>query len=534
MKIQNLISRFVDSYRKSVRRFSLTFAVSIVLALLICYCIIIDDIEDIQGYLMMALCSGMLLSLLLTLVAEKYGFSRLIPAVITAVYVVACTWLLNRFENNVFTIMTYAGVNGALFCLVAYEVFLFSGTDNTFGYLVSQGFYTVLLTSVVMAGVCICIAAFTNLIYDFNDSYKLYLIAATLIYLVIGVNHYLACLPEDGDEVSVPKVYSLVFNKAALAIYLLLLAILYIYLFKSIITMNLPRGRINIFASLALLMFCGYYLSVRCEDSPAHQSYLRLGGWLMLPVVLIQAVAVYIRIDDLGVTAPRWLSLACDVIALLFIADSLFVHRVNWLFLAMAAVCLLVTVGPLNCLTISNRWQQQIIENVLKRNNMLDYDNAVIPNSTISYDDQKKLLSAYDYLYYQEDETLSQRQKYLISKDPEVLYGFGYEDHNPYVHSKECWWDAGETAEFDVAGYRTMKNVSYYGFEANRQEVIIEGYDLTEQLRSFVNGFDEDNRPEHVRFAVDDGVIEVLSIYAACREDGTFEHVRLSGYLLRK
>ncbi len=534
MNIQNLISRFVKSYRRSLRRFSLTFTISVILALLISYCIIIDDIDDVIGYLLMSLCSGMALSILLCMLAEKYGFSKLISAGLTVVYVIICTWLLNRFEDNVFTILAYAGVNGALVCLIGYEVFLFSGTDNTFGYLVSQAFYTVLLTSVVEAGVCICIAAFTNLIYDFDDSYKLYLIATTLIYMVIGVNHYLSCLPEEGDEVSVPKIYSLVFNKAALVIYLLLLAILYIYLFKSIITMNLPRGRINIFASLALLMFCGYYLSTRCEDSSAHQTYLRISGYLMLPIVLIQAVAVYIRVFDLGITAPRWLSLACDMIALMFIADSLFIRRVNWLFLAMAAVCLMVTIGPLNCMTVSNRWQQQIIENVLKRNNMLAQDKSVIPNAEISYDDQKKLLSAYDYLYYQEDETLSERQKYLISKDPALLYGFGWEDQNPYVNYRECWWDADQAGEFDVSGYRTMKTVNYNQFDSNALKIIVEGYDLTAQLHSFLDSYDEANRPERVRFTVDDGVIEVLSIYISAREDGSFEHVRLSGYLLKK
>ncbi|MBO4537345.1 MAG: DUF4153 domain-containing protein [Erysipelotrichaceae bacterium] len=535
MKIENLINRFVESYRKSVRRFSLTFILSVILALLISFVIIVEDCDDIVGYLMMALASSLLLSVLLTLLQEKYGFSRLISAAVTLAYIIVWTIVLDRFDDNVYVIMAYAGVQGCLLCLVVYEVYQNYVIDNTFGYLVSNGFYTVLLTSVVEAGVCICIAAFTNLIYDFDDSYKAYLIMTNLIYLVIGVNHYLSCVPEEEGKMSMPRAYSLTFNKAGLAIYLVLLAILYVYLFKSIITLNLPKGRINIFASIALLLFCGYYLSVRGEQAEIHQKYLKICGWLMIPIMLIQSVAIYIRVSELGLTAVRCLSLACNVIALLFVIDALFIRKVTWLFAAMAVMCLLVSIGPLNCVNVANRWQQQIMETVLKANDMLKEDGTVIAKPSVSQDQQKRLLSAYDYLYGQPDETLSKRQKYLVSADSEVLYGFAHES-GYYPNTVSYSFDRSGDI-YDIEGYRSMEKVSYYSsyFDSGSIDAVVcEDFDLTEDIRKFIANYDEASRPETMRFYHADSVLDVSNLYIETDLEGRLQFVRVEGYLFRK
>ncbi|MBQ6654818.1 MAG: DUF4153 domain-containing protein [Erysipelotrichaceae bacterium] len=532
MKIKELISRFADSYRESVRRFSLTFAASVALALLICYMIIVEDYDDIVGYFTMAVALGMLVSLYVSLLRERYGFSPLISLAASVISILVCTVLLDRYDDNTFMIMAYFGVCACVVCLIVFEVYRTAGSESTFGYLLSQAFYTGLLTTVVEVGVCICIAAFDNLIYGIDDVWKVYEVLSVLIYTVIGVNHFLASIPQQGEEVSMPNAYSLIINKASLVIYLLLLVILYIYLFKSIITLNLPKGRINIFASIALLMFCGYYLSVRGEQQDAHKSYLRIGGWLMLPIVLIQAVAIYIRVSELGLTAWRCLSLACNLVAILFIIDAILMKKVKWLFAAMAVICLLVSVGPLNCVSVANRWQQGIIEKVLKDNGMLTADNVIIPNSNVPAEQQKRLLSAYDYLDDQARETLSDRQQYLISAPPGTLYGF---DVDPgYRPDVTAVYFSTKLEIYPVTGFVAFRPVSYFSgyYERSDLTVMIEEYDLTEQIRQFALSFDEENPPETLRFEVEGGVLEVSRLNVEYDSDQHINYVSLDGYLL--
>ncbi|MCR5068087.1 MAG: DUF4153 domain-containing protein [Erysipelotrichaceae bacterium] len=532
MKIKELISRFAESYRESVRRFSLTFASSILLALLICYMIIVENYDDIIGYFTMAVLLGMMVSLLVSLIREKLGFPWFINLIVTAASVLITTVLLDRFEDNTFTIMAYFGVLAAVMCLIVFEIYRTAGSEHTFGYLVSRAFYTALLTSVVEIGVCICIAAFDNLIYQIDEVWKVYEVLSVLIYMVIGINHFLASLPQPDEEVRMPGAYSLIINKASLVIYLLLLVILYIYLFKSIITMNLPKGRINIFASIALLMFCGYYLSVRGEKPEIHKVYLRICGLLMLPIVVIQAVAIYIRVSELGLTAWRCLSLACNLIALLFIIDSIFIKKVTWLFAAMAVIFLLASVGPLNCVSVANRWQQGIIEKVLKDNDMLDADRQIIPNSNLPADQQAKLLSGYDYLDDQARETLTERQLYLISKPASVLYGIeAGPEHDPNLTT--IYFNSSRQI-FPVGGFTSFQPVSYYSGYYERKDftVSIEGNDLTEQIRQFAVSYDEHNKPEDLRFEVEGGVLEVVSLNVEIDNEQQLYYVSLDGYLL--
>lgn len=529
MNFKNLINKFIESYKNSIQRFAVTFGYTIVMALVTSYAIITENDEDVILHIMAALLFSSLLSILMTLLLEKKTpFSKLITLLCSLISSVAVYFII-RTEKS-FVVLGYAGLLVIMLCLIIWCVYRISDRDTIFAYMISRMFYTGLLVSVVVSGISICIAAFDSLIYHIEDAYKVYLIVSDVAFMVLGVNHYLSAVPEDDEPKRVSKAYSVIFNKVSLAIYLLLLAILYVYLIKSIFSAELPRGRINIFSSLALLMFCFYYLSVRFEKDSLLQRYLQLSGLLMIPIMIIQAVAIYIRVAELGLTAVRCMSLVCNLIALLFVLDSIFIKKVKWLFPAMAVAMLLATIGPLNVISSGNRYQQAIIEKVLKNYDAVYQDDQLSYHGAISTEDYERLISAADYLSYQSEDTLSQRQTMLASDEffRQIKEWYGKED------TPSSWRDYYFTKYYEsleVEGYRTIERFNEYRED---MDITIAGVSLKPLLEDYMDKYQTEEQPEELVIETDSVKIILTEVYVSIQNNEIIGKVDVSGLILRK
>ena len=529
MNFKNLINKFIESYKSSIQRFAVTFGYTIAMALVTSYAIITENDEDAILHIMGALLFSCMLSILLTLLLEKKTpYNKLITLACSLISSVAVYFII-RTEKS-FVLMGYAGLLAIMLCLIIWCVYRISDRDSIFAYMISRLFYTGLLVSVVVSGISICIAAFDSLIFNIEDAYKVYLIVSDVALLVLGVNHYLSAVPEDDEPKRVSKAYSVIFNKVSLAIYLLLLVILYIYLIKSIFSAELPRGRINIFSSLALLMFCFYYLSVRFEKDSLLQKYLQLSGLLMIPIMIIQAVAIYIRVAELGLTAVRCLSLVCNLIAFMFVIDSIFIKKVRWLFPAMALAILLATIGPLNVISSGNRYQQAIIEKVLKNYGAVYQDDRLSYQGAISDEDYAKLISAADYLSYQSDDTLSQRQTMLASDEfvSQVKEWYGKDD------TPSTWRDYYFNRYYEsleVEGYRSIEWFNMYGEEI---DVRVADVSLKPLLEDYMANYRTDQQPEELVIETDSVKIILTDVYISIQNNETVVKADISGMILRK
>ena len=121
-------------------------------------------------------------------------------------------------------------------CFLLLLYFMTSHGKNLAGgaHLLKSFAFATLVEAVIMIGGSLCVGAFVVLIYDFNDSYKLFLIWA-LLSSVLGILVFLSSLLKPDEQPEMPKkIYKSVLVYAQLSTYFALTAVLYLYLLKMV------------------------------------------------------------------------------------------------------------------------------------------------------------------------------------------------------------------------------------------------------------------------------------------------------------
>ena len=308
--------------------------------------------------------------------------------------------LIKANYDSLYTLMAYAGIIISMVCFIFFVLMRGENRNFTFPRLVTSLVFSAAICGVLSIGISTCIAAFHLLIFDWDNIYKVYLIFNLFIWVVVYINVFLAFIPKKDILVPQSKIFRAIILFAGLPLYMLLIAILLIYLAKIVITWNMPVGEINWFASFASLFFIFFLLSVMQYTEKAAKLFARFGGYLLIPVLIMQAIAVFERINAYGLTTPRTVSLVLILISILFIIGSIVIPKhLNKIPLISGIIVLFFTITPCNIIDMPVASQTRILKTVLTENNMLK-DNKVIPNPDIDKSDAQKILSAYQYLKY--------------------------------------------------------------------------------------------------------------------------------------
>lgn len=531
MKLKEKIKSISTRFMSVGSRFLVPSLYIVAVSVIFIWCIITDDWDDTVTFILLSCAFGFLLSLLLSLIRNytKVKIRDFINAPVSIALSVGCYFLLDTFMDNPYVPLAYIAVDIALFLLIIAVLYNDRHQDNLFGYLVSKAFFCILLCSVMFAGLSICILAFQFLIYEFKDIYKLYLILGVLSEFTIFAMMFLSYIPDEDEDLELSKTYSVIINKVALVIYFVLILILYIYLAKIVITRNMPNGRINWFASFALLFYILFYMSCQGQKSKLELILVRLGGVIMIPVMLMQGYAIYIRYAAYGLTSWRYLSMAFNVIGVIFIINSVFGYNVRYSILATAVICVLVLVGPLNALDVPFRNQRNLFYEVLERNDV-QIANGIISvdkNHKFSEEDKDIIRSKYEYLNYS-DSRLENIVK--TNQDFEGTFGFPYYEYSdPDYKVIYVTYEKFEQS-VDVTGYSSVATYSNYFYdEIDNKELEDFLWDLYHQYGQY--GYS--NQP--MIFRLDENSdIYFTSINFDVYNDTQLKYVNIMGYILYK
>ena len=526
MKVNNFIKNITERFNNVFKRFlfpclylcgvSLTLVVSIIIEY---------DKEDLV-FIIMSLGLGLLASLLIDLFNEYFN-KRLFSFL--SLFVAGGSFALLHFYNdNQYVILGYVGVAALLFCLIAAVCYNKENQPNLCGYIVNKLFFCALLCSVLTSGICICVLAFQLLIKDFDDMEKVYMIVLSISQVAVCGILFLSYLPKKDEEITITSPYRIIVNKVALIVYFLLLVVLYMYLGKIIITSDMPTGRINWFASLALLFYCFFFLSCQSQQTGLEKFFCKFGGLLMLPILAMQGYAVYVRVSAYGLTPWRYLSLLFDLVGIIFIINSLVKYPVRYSIIAMAVIMLLSCVGPLNFLDVPFRQQNKVFENVLTKNNML-VDGKIVPSSSLSDEDKATIYSTYDFLYYA-DSNLYSLAKDIKWSQFESTFGFNpYNNeeynYNDYVY---CYFNPDCTS-VDVSSYSTFEEYrEYYNNEEDCYDELIK---LCKQLNGMYDG-DDNYHHEKIVYQYNGATYVVKYLSFTIADDDKLTSIDISAYKL--
>ena len=166
--------------------------------------------------------------------------------------------------------------------------------------------------------------------------------------LSVGATVFLSFLPKPGQERPRYRAYSILLTYVLLPLYLVLLAILYAYIVRIALEWKMPSGQMNPFGLCAIVGFLLLWLGLKGEESPFAKWYARFGGLLLLPVIAVQVLGLWIRIDAYGLTPMRVASVAVVLLGGIAIVLSACKGKLRVFYWIAAALSLVLLVSPLN------------------------------------------------------------------------------------------------------------------------------------------------------------------------------------------
>jgi hypothetical protein len=431
----------------------------------------------------------------------------------------------------------YIGVTAAVAAAAVYFLFTRENENFIISHLIKNLFFAGFFGLVFFSGITLCLYAVYYLIYEFADLEKYIITIVAFSYEVLALNLFLSLLPREGDEIHIPKAFKILVLYVAFPIYLLLVTVLYVYLGKILVTMNMPGGQINLFASFAALFFIFFRFTIIQYDYSVTRLFSRFGGYLMLPILVAQAVAVYIRLNVYGLTSARYASLLLTAVAVIFIIMSLIRQgrHIKHIILVLIGVVFLASVTPLNIIDVPVYEQTARLERVLVNNGMLS-GNSVIPKSDIAEEDKKQIMSCYNYLIYQK------KIPPYLEGNPNFLVLFGFESNgNSYNNIRYYNNSSSLSSELDISGYTRMIQIDKNSDNKvnGRMVLTINGtdYDITDFVLSLEKNGSKNGSQDNtqITFAPAENILIYFnSIDCGINPDNTFNYYNIRGFAFIK
>jgi hypothetical protein len=523
-----------SNIKESMSRFVIPFYGSILIFILSVLQTVFEFSDETVLKVILSLVFAIILSVACEFMSIRYDFSKkadLIQSIACAAVTIPCFFLINDLTSDSYVFLAWAGL--IVVFMIAAIYFMYDTQENremVLPQILKSGIFSGLVAALFFAGIAICLLAVNFLIVELPSGEKWYLITAYFAFMLLFFNMFIALLPRKGQAVTLPKIFKVLVMYVAFPIYGLLLAVLYAYLTKILVTWDMPGGQINLFASLASLFYIFFYLTLGSYDNKFVNFFMKFGGYFMIPILFAQGIAVWIRFDAYGLTVARWISIIFNLIATAFIVVSLIKKgkHIKYVILAFAVICLLSSVGPLNAIDIPIYEQTIRLERVLKRNDMFA-DGKIIPNGKISEEDKRAITSAYEEIIYEDkapvylDEGLSFYDIFGFERIDE--YGIEDESRHTYMNKSALHDDV------DIEGYVKYFIIDVYSndtFEIVIDDVV---YDVEEQILAIVSDSDDSD----MIFKVADDVVIYLSYVSfETDEDAKLMYFSATGFALVK
>ena len=477
-RIRNFISSMVYNLKTTVIRFPLTIVFLASLSTVM-FLIIEDysslDIDLLSRY-MFAGIFGALLATAVRFMLERfeglknsflfYGLTILL----TAGYYYFLT--NDEFSNKMFIHLLVIS-----FALFAAYLFLPSSKNAVnFGNVALAHFkasFTSLLYGIVLyIGIAAIIGAIDILLYDID--YKSYAHAANIIFIFFTPLYYLSLLPKFNStdknddakkEISFiyPKFLDILVSYITIPLITAFTAVLIIYFIKILASGVWPVGQVG--PMVLGYSAAGYFIYILSSNLNNKFSvlYRKLFPLVLIPLVVMQMVSSYIRIDAYGITESRYYVVLFGIFSIVCALVLIFTKKKNsnTIVLLSAIFALISIIPPVDAFTVSKNSQERRLTEILNRNNMI-VDGEIVKRADISTDDMYEITNISNYM---------QGMGYLDDMDwfPDK-YADNYYGNFRNIYGVEQNYDTGNPGREETLYLNAMLN--------ENEKINIENYDM--------------------------------------------------------
>lgn len=355
-------------------------------------------------------------------------------------------------------------------------------------------FVSALYSGVLSAGIAAILFAVDTLLFNVNNDSYAYMM--TIVWIVFAPVYYLSLLPRFGEsgkwgsarprEVDYPRFLEILISYIAIPLFTIYTLVLLIYFAKILITTQWPVGQIGpmvlVYSAVGVVL---YVLSSLPENSFAGLFNLVFPK-IWIPIVLMQMVSVWIRIDAYGVTTSRYY---VALFAIFSLVTALFLSvrpgpKNRYIALLAAAFAIVSIIPPVDAFSVSRNSQINRIESILIAEGMFE-GGVIKPDANASNETKREVTSILSYL----DRSSSFEyipwlpKDFVMYKDMKGSFGFepfyGRYPDNDY---KYFYGSLDTDVPLNISGYDVSIVVSSYMNENEQKEFTFEaggkGYKL--------------------------------------------------------
>jgi hypothetical protein len=299
---------------------------------------------------------------------------------------------------------------------IFFVCFLKSGSDNAFWNFLSrtriQSGSAISFGIIIYIGLCVAFYAIKSLFGDPLKGLHVYAHAATFCFVLFSPFYFMANILDKtakyDDNIRPPdnaiKIFGVYVMPPLAAVYVV---ILYIYLFRIILSWDLPKGLVSWLVSA---LACGGLLTItllypvrQLEKNKNIELLSRWFGVVILPLLALMSIGIFRRINDYGITVMRAYLLLINIwfygiYAYIFITKA---KHIKWIIISAAALALLASVGPLSVANVTKRTLSAEIQKLLGDNKIPASGESPLYNMTSLHtnEDKAKVASKIMYLY---------------------------------------------------------------------------------------------------------------------------------------
>ena len=399
-------------------------------------------------------------------------------------------------------------------------------------------FKSSIIFAILAAGIAAVTAIFIYLILD-GDDFDFIIRMEILLLGGYFIPTILYSFYNMSDEIT--KFAKIVIKYVFGTLLICAFAIIYMYIIKIIILMDMPSNQI--FRILAVLFVSGLpiwtMISIFKEDKFIDKLNKKL-PILFIPFILLQIYSIGIRIIYHGITEPRYLCVMLIIFeiiyTILYIKKREKIAYILPVFVAMTLISLIVP-----------------YVNMFKVSEMSQYSNLKIYKQKTNYtaEEKDKIYGAYRYLKYSEngEEYIN---SLLTESDKEKIKDFNKEIEEIYEDKTEYIYANLNLDSLDIDGYKTLYviNSSKYNIEKsindtfkslqitigdNNEKMNIDVLDRVNQYISYGEKLDE--KFEYCNeIELENGKKIILNYFSLeyNPDDKMVSSYRIKGYLLEK
>ena len=381
---------------------------------------------------------------------------------------------------------------------------------------------TYIFAAVLFVGIAIVLTTISYLFFSSNNDFFFRLTTYFFWFIaeVFGASLFLSLLKKTDDDLEnykFPSIFNLLIKFVIIPLIVIYTGILYIYMAKAVISMQLPKGLI----SHLVLWYTAFSVIIIILITPFTQKDKFLGNfkkyfpYFSIPLIFASLFALFQRIYQYGITEKRYYVLI--LIFWLLFCMILFIRKMNitGIFISLIACVVIAVYTPFSAKSVSNFSQKERLKRMLVK-------YGALKDGKISKITQKLTNRQGNHIHttIQYISSNSDIQKLNFKNEKGEVYST-LEDLEKALDVKESWKDYYIVRNEDDNGenYDEKEIVAYRVKNSENAELISDttGYDNFISYKKVDNEdpINQENESEKYKITVKNKIIAIKS------KDGT-------------